>query len=252
MSKKHEIKEYNNPLHLNPEENVSWVSPIGEQSTLSSKSSTRRSTLTFGDIEDEEDKLSRLARRTNYKTKNRKKLKLSYFSDESESSEESSTIHNRSLEAKHKLIEQKLTQPKSKRRDQESREIIREPVNKNKKGAIKLILNNFASLKLQEDFITYSNPQIQLLLFRLFLYAALNDQEKFFLEAARDTVDTDYFMERLEALTKIKELNYNFELRFTKHGTVASKKKTIEATRVTQKIEVPPLVLKRLGIEKQN
>mmetsp|Transcript_5651 Transcript_5651/g.7165 ORF Transcript_5651/g.7165 Transcript_5651/m.7165 type:complete len:268 (+) Transcript_5651:5209-6012(+) len=120
----------------------------------------------------------------------------------------------------------------------------------NKKQICSLILENFDNLNMIELFSGEANILLQLHLFHLYIYSIVHDQDKNFLETDNSFFKPETFVKILAQLLQVKELNNNFNSKFVLGEYVNKKKNT--GKKSIEKIEVPPIISKRLDIASEN
>lgn len=107
----------------------------------------------------------------------------------------------------------------------------------------RLILDNFASLRLEEEF----HSALTTLQFRLYLYSVLYGQEKHFQAPAEVLL---LFTAKLEQLGQIRELSYNHDSKFVGPShSVAKERPVRDGSRTITSVKIPPVIRKRLHID---
>lgn len=121
----------------------------------------------------------------------------------------------------------------------------------NKKHICSLILENFDNLNIIQLFNEEANILLQLHLFHLYIYSIVHDQDKIFLETNNGLFNSETFTEILNNLLQVNELNHNFNAKFTPGDNIVTERKN-NKERITEKIDVPLVILKRLDIPNAN
>ena len=120
-----------------------------------------------------------------------------------------------------------------------------------KKHLCSLILENFDNLNIIELFNEEANILLQLHLFHLYVYSVVHDQDKTFLETNNGLFNSGTFIKILNNLLQVNELNHNFNATFTPGDNIVTQKKN-KKERITEKINVPNIILKRLDIPNES
>lgn len=133
-------------------------------------------------------------------------------------------------------VDEKLAEPKKKS--------VPAPVHKHTQPA-QMVVDNFDTLRLEENL--GSSDPVELSMFRLFLYSVVYGQHDVFEHPKKA-----WFEQVLEHLSQVKEQSYNYEEKFVKEGQTTVKEVKADDARYikheTTAIEVPPFILKRIGV----
>lgn len=186
-------------------------------------------TLSLADIRDEEDIYDQI--QNNNRKRKARKRKLS------KNGPESLLLASKVLSMDQKLKKGSLTVPLPKMEDGIK------PEDEDRIRVRRLILDNFASLRLEEDL----GGEQTSFRFRLYLYAVLHGQEQHF-DAPTGLLRV--FRAKLEQLSNVSELSYNHDAKFVvpnHHAPV--QKPLLDGSRTVVSIEIPSVVRKRLNIK---
>lgn len=225
---------------------------------INKASRLKRKALTIADIQDKEDKYDRqethktqLKHQVNRNGKGKKKRKLiqyDYGDDDEEINIPKKPVSQKS-DVKPKVLyaTEAMSRKGIGKRVTPGFAVFDYNNSKARREICTLILDNFEHLNLVESFTEDNDPVLLVHLFRIYIYSIVYDQEQSFLEANNGMFSPEAFAKILWNLLQVNELNFNFDAKFMAGNNIEPESDHMNK-RTVEKIEVPTIILKRLGI----